>query len=57
MSTVSDETLYYYQRKAERAFFLKPKRIYRILRDYPQPHLLPLYAPIFLDRLLKGLFS
>lgn len=56
MSSVSDERLYYYQRKAEREFFLKPSRMYRILRDYPQPHLLPLYLPILLNRMVKGLF-
>jgi len=56
MSAVPDEKLFYFQRKAERGFFLRPSRIYRILRDYPQPHLLPLYVHIFLDRLLKGLF-
>jgi anaerobic magnesium-protoporphyrin IX monomethyl ester cyclase len=56
MSEVSDDRLYYYQRKAERTFFRKPNRLYRILRDYPQPHRLPLYAPILVDRMLKGLF-
>ena len=57
MSTVTDERLFYYQRKAARTFFFKPSRIYRILRDFPQPHLLPLYAPIFLNRAIKGIFS
>ena len=55
MSAVSDDRLFYYQRKAERTFFRRPSRLYRILRDYPQPHLLPLYIHIFLDRLFKGL--
>ncbi|HPX86269.1 MAG TPA: hypothetical protein PKZ59_06235, partial [Candidatus Hydrogenedentes bacterium] len=57
MSTVTDERLFYYQRKAARTFFFKPSRIYRILRDFPQPHLLPLYVPIFLNRAIKGIFS
>jgi len=56
LSAVSDETLYYYQRKATRDFFLRPDRLYRILRDFPQPHLLPLYVPILLNRAFKGLF-
>jgi radical SAM superfamily enzyme YgiQ (UPF0313 family) len=57
LSAVSDDLLYYYQRKANRTFFLKPDRLYRILRDYPQRHLLPLYLPIVADRMFKGLFS
>ncbi len=57
LSAVSDEKLYYYQRKANRTFFLRPNRLYRILRDYPQRHLLPLYIPIVADRMFKGLFS
>lgn len=57
LSAVSDELLYYYQRKANRTFFLKPDRFYRILRDFPQRHLLPLYIPIVADRMMKGLFS
>ncbi len=57
LSAVSDEKLYYYQRKANRTFFLKPERIYRILRDYPQRGLLPLYIPIVADRMFKGLFT
>ncbi|MFA7692439.1 MAG: B12-binding domain-containing radical SAM protein [Candidatus Hydrogenedentes bacterium] len=56
ISAVPDKTLYYFQRKANRNFFLKPNRLYRILRDYPQPQLLPLYLPIVLDRMSKGLF-
>ena len=57
MSTVSDERLFYLQRKASRAFFFKPNRIYRLLRDFPQRHLLPLYIPTFVRRTFKGLFS
>ncbi|MBN1346218.1 MAG: B12-binding domain-containing radical SAM protein [Phycisphaerae bacterium] len=57
LSEVSDEVLYAYQRKANRAFFLDPARILRILRDYPQPHLLPYYLPIYLYRATKGLFG
>jgi anaerobic magnesium-protoporphyrin IX monomethyl ester cyclase len=57
MSTVPDERLFYLQRKAARTFFFKPSRIYRLLRDFHQPHLLPLYVPIFLNRAVKGLFT
>ena len=57
LSDVSDNMLYYYQRKANRDFFSRPNRLYRILRDFPQPHLLPLYIPIVLNRTFKGLFS
>lgn len=56
LSSVPDKTLFYYQRKANRDFFLRPGRLYRLLRDFPQPHLLPLYIPTALNRIFKGLF-
>lgn len=55
LSAVSDEILYAYQRKAHRSFFLNPVRMMRIIRDFPQPHLLPFYLPIYLRRASKGL--
>jgi radical SAM superfamily enzyme YgiQ (UPF0313 family) len=55
LSDVPDDVLFACQRKANWQFFGNPKRIYRILRDYPQPHLLPRYIPIYLARLTKGL--
>lgn len=57
LSSVSDATLYYYQRKAMRDFFFRPSRLYRILRDYPQPYLLPTYLPIFVNRAIKGILT
>ncbi|MBP8132039.1 MAG: B12-binding domain-containing radical SAM protein [Candidatus Hydrogenedentes bacterium] len=57
LSDEPDEVLFACQREANRRFFLKPKRIYRILRDYPKPHLLPMYLPTFVQRLTKGLFK
>ena len=57
LSDVPDEILFYYERKANRQFFMDPIRLARILRDFPQPHLLPLYIPIFMNRVTKGLFS
>jgi radical SAM superfamily enzyme YgiQ (UPF0313 family) len=57
LADVPDEVLFACQRKANRRFFLNPKRIYRILRDYPQPHLLSLYIPTYLARVTKGLLS
>ncbi len=54
VSDVTDETLFYYQRKAQRQFFLQPGRMFRLVRDFPQPHLLPLYVPIFISRMVKG---
>jgi len=56
-SDVPDDVLFACQRKANWQFFRNPKRIYRILRDYPQPHLLSLYIPIYLARLTKGLLG
>ncbi|MFP4039443.1 MAG: B12-binding domain-containing radical SAM protein [Desulfosudaceae bacterium] len=57
LSDVSDETLYYYQRKANRRFYLNPKRIGRLLLAYPQPYKLPLYVPYFLKRSFKGILQ
>ena len=54
-SEVPDSVFFYYRRKANRQFFLNPRRIYRILRDFPQPHLLPYYLPTFINRITKGL--
>jgi radical SAM superfamily enzyme YgiQ (UPF0313 family) len=55
MSDVPDDVLFGFQRRANRAFFLKAKRILRILRDYPHPYRLLAYLPIFLERATKGL--
>ena len=57
LSDVPDHVLFACQRKANWRFFGNPQRIYRILRDYPQPHLLSLYIPIYLARLTKGLLG
>jgi len=56
-SEVPDEIFWKYQREANRRFFLKPSRIYRLIRDYPKPQWLPYYLPIFLNRMTKGLFD
>lgn len=53
LSEVSDERLFYYQRKANRRFYLSPRRLARIIAGFPQPHLLPLYFPVFIKRLFK----
>jgi len=57
MSAEPDEVLFYYQRRANRQFFGNPRRLLRILRDFPQPHLLPMYVPVILTRLTKGLLG
>ena len=57
ISGVPDDVLFRYQRSANRRFFLNPHRLYRLIRDYPQPHLLPLYSYQFLSRITKGLLS
>jgi radical SAM superfamily enzyme YgiQ (UPF0313 family) len=54
ISDVPDSRLYHYQRKANRRFFMNPKRLFRILRDFPKPHLLPLYIPEYVNRVTKG---
>jgi anaerobic magnesium-protoporphyrin IX monomethyl ester cyclase len=54
---VSDDMLFYYQRKANRDFYFNLYRISRILHDFPERKKLPMYIPEFLKRLSKGLFS
>ena len=54
LSDVPDEVLFAHQRKAARRFYMNPRRIYRIIRDYPQRHVLPAFLPILLDRMTKG---
>ncbi len=53
LSAVADETLFYYQRKANRRFYLSPSRLARMLRAFPQPHLLFMYIPVFIKRALS----
>jgi hypothetical protein len=55
MSDVPDERLFALQREAWRRFYLKPSRMWRILRDYPDRVRLPLYLPAYLARISKGL--
>jgi radical SAM superfamily enzyme YgiQ (UPF0313 family) len=57
ISDVPDSRLYHYQRKANRRFFMNPNRLFRILRDFPKPHLLPLYIPEYVKRASKGVFD
>ncbi len=57
LSDVPDDVLFASQRRANRQFFLNPSRIFRIIRDYPQPHMLPYYLPIFLERSTKGFLT
>jgi len=53
LSDVPDELFYRLQRTANRRFFLNPRRLARILRDYPNPFALARYVPILLDRIRK----
>lgn len=56
LTHLPDEVLYAYQRKAQRSFFLSPRRMFRLLRDYPKPLTLPVYVPTYIARATKGLF-
>lgn len=53
-SEIPDGLLFEYQRKAWRRFYLNPKRVYRIIRRYPNPMYLPAYLPMLMLRLGKG---
>ena len=55
ISEVPDERLYALQREAWRRFYLKPSRMLRIIRDYPDRAHLPRYLPMYLARISKGL--
>ena len=57
LSAVPDDVLFRYQRKANRVFFMNPVRMFRLVRDFPQRHLLPLYIHHYAYKLLKGLLS
>jgi radical SAM superfamily enzyme YgiQ (UPF0313 family) len=57
LSDVPDNTLYRYQRKAWRTFYLNPVRMARIARSYPNPSYLPSYIPMLVRLLAKGLFN
>ncbi len=57
LSDEPDEVLFSIQRKAWQRFYFNPKRILRILRDYPQPSHLPKYLPMLALRLSKGLLG
>ncbi len=53
VSAEPDEVLWQYQNRAYRTFY-RPRRILRILRDYPQPLRLLRYLPTMTGRLFKG---
>lgn len=55
LTDIPDDVFFAYQRSAMRRFYINPKRMYRLLRSHPQPHLLPAYFPIVLYRFTKGL--
>ena len=57
LTDLPDDVLFYYQRKANRQFFLKPSRIYRLLKVYPRPLSLIRYVPIYLYRMTKNIFQ
>lgn len=57
LSDVPDAVLFSLQRRAWRRFYMKPRRIARILRDYPSVWHLPSYIPLYSLRLAKGLIK
>ena len=52
LAAVSVQELQEVWRRAHRAFYLDPRRLYRILRDLPSYTLLPTYARLYLARSL-----
>ena len=57
LSDTDDALFLQIKRTALRKVMINPSRIKRILFDFPQPHLLPLYFPEFLRRITLGLFQ
>ena len=57
LSTIPDALLFAIQRKAWRRFYLDPRRLGRLVRDFPGRAHLPYYLPVYLIRLTKGLFG
>jgi anaerobic magnesium-protoporphyrin IX monomethyl ester cyclase len=57
LTDLPDEVLYGYQRKAARTYALNLNRLFRLLRDHPQPWSLPLYVPLLVSRALRGMIS
>lgn len=57
LSAEPDKVLFACQRKANRRFYMNPSRILRLLRDHPAPQYFPLYVPMFLEKVTKGIFS
>jgi len=54
-SEVPDDVFFAHQRNAWRRFFLRPGRLFRLVRDYPGRRYLPYYFPKFFIRQMKGL--
>lgn len=54
LTDLPDQVLFKYQRKATRKFYSNPKRIVRIIRDYPKPFSLIEYIPIYVYKITKG---
>jgi len=57
LSDTDDALFLQIQRNALRKVMMNPNRIKRIMLDFPQPHLLPLYIPEFIRRITIGLFG
>ena len=56
-SDVPDDLFFRLQRTAWRRFYLNPRRIKRIIRDYPDRQYLFYYFPKLIPRLLKGIMG
>lgn len=57
LSAVSDDVLFRCQREANRRFYLNPSRVFRLFRDHPAPQYFPLYLPMFIEKLTRGIVA
>jgi len=55
LSDMPDEVLFRLQRQAQREFYLRPRRLWRILRDHPSRCSIPRYGSMVFIRAAKGL--
>lgn len=57
LTDLPDKLFYSIQRGAQRRFYANPARLLRLLRNHPQPLVLPAYIPMVLYRASKGLIE
>jgi radical SAM superfamily enzyme YgiQ (UPF0313 family) len=55
LSAEPDEVLFGCQREANRRFYMNPSRLFRLVWEHPAPWYFPVYVPMFIEKVTKGL--